>query len=76
MALRVARLLVELSRQRVARVRASVHTKLLFAFLIITALFIAMAVVSLMILVNTTEQSRLLEIFSFDGLGKFLLERL
>lgn len=47
--------------QRVARVRASVHTKLLFAFLIITALFIAMAVVSLLILVDTTQQSRLLD---------------
>jgi signal transduction histidine kinase len=45
----------------VARVRASVHTKLLFAFLIITLLFIAMAVASLLILVNTTEQSRLLD---------------
>ncbi|SEA20447.1 Signal transduction histidine kinase [Variovorax sp. YR216] len=47
--------------QRVAGVRASVHTKLLFAFLIITLLFIAMAVASLMMLVNTTEQSRLLD---------------
>lgn len=45
----------------VARVRASVHTKLLFAFLIITLLFIAMAVASLLILVNTTAQSRLLD---------------
>lgn len=47
--------------QGVARVRASVHTKLLLAFLIITLLFIAMAVASLLILVNTTEQSRLLD---------------
>ncbi|MDM0048420.1 ATP-binding protein [Variovorax sp. J22P240] len=45
----------------VAGVRASVHTKLLFAFLIITLLFIAMAVASLLILVNTTAQSRLLD---------------
>lgn len=45
----------------VARVRASVHTKLLLAFLIITLLFIAMAVASLLILVNTTGQSHLLD---------------
>jgi CHASE3 domain sensor protein len=45
----------------VARVRASVHTKLLFAFLIITLLFIAMAVASLLMLASTTEQSRLLD---------------
>ncbi|MBT2301516.1 HAMP domain-containing protein [Variovorax paradoxus] len=45
----------------VARVHASVHTKLLLAFLIITLLFIAMAIASLLILVNTTEQSRMLD---------------
>jgi signal transduction histidine kinase len=45
----------------VARVRASVHTKLLSSFLITTLLFITMAVVSLKVLVNTTEQSRLLD---------------
>ena len=45
----------------VARIRASVHTKLLCSFLIITLLFITMAVVSLIMLVNTTEQSRLLD---------------
>jgi signal transduction histidine kinase len=45
----------------VARVRASVHAKLLVAFLIITALFIAMAIANLLILVNTTEQSRMLD---------------
>ncbi|MDM0116559.1 ATP-binding protein [Variovorax sp. J22R133] len=45
----------------VAGVRASVHTKLLFAFLIITVLFIAMAVVNLLILARTTEQSRMLD---------------
>jgi signal transduction histidine kinase len=46
---------------RVARIPASVHTKLLCAFLIITLLFITMAVVSLLMLANTTEQSRLLD---------------
>ena len=46
---------------RVAHVRASVHTKLLVAFLIITLLFIAMAVASLLLLVNITAQSRLLD---------------
>ena len=46
---------------RVAHVRASVHTKLLVAFLIITLLFIAMAVASLLLLLNTTAQSRLLD---------------
>jgi signal transduction histidine kinase len=45
----------------VARIRASVHTKLLLAFLIITLLFIAMAVASLLTLVSTTDQSRLLD---------------
>jgi signal transduction histidine kinase len=42
----------------VARVRASVHTKLLVAFLVITALFLTMAGVSLQTIVNTAEQSR------------------
>jgi signal transduction histidine kinase len=42
----------------VARVRASVHIKLLVAFLVITALFITMAGVSLQTIVNTAEQSR------------------
>jgi signal transduction histidine kinase len=43
---------------RVARVRASVHTKLLVAFLVITALFLTMAGVSLQTIVSTAEQSR------------------
>ncbi len=42
----------------VARVRASVHTKLLVAFLVITALFIAMAGVSLDTIARTAQQSR------------------
>jgi signal transduction histidine kinase len=42
----------------VARVRASVHVKLLVAFLVITALFITMAGVSLQTIVRTAEQSR------------------
>jgi signal transduction histidine kinase len=42
----------------VARVRASVHTKLLVAFLVITALFIAMAAVSLDTIARTAAQSR------------------
>jgi signal transduction histidine kinase len=42
----------------VARVPASVHTKLLGAFLVITALFITMAGVSLQTIVRTAEQSR------------------
>jgi signal transduction histidine kinase len=41
----------------VARVRASVHTKLLVAFLVISALFIAMAGVSLRTIVRTASQS-------------------
>jgi len=45
----------------VARIRASVHTKLLSAFLIVTLLFVIMAVVSFETLVNTTRQSRLLD---------------
>jgi hypothetical protein len=42
----------------VARVPASVHTKLLVAFLVITALFIAMAAVSLDTIASTAQQSR------------------
>jgi signal transduction histidine kinase len=42
----------------VARVPASVHTKLLTAFLVITALFITMAGVSLETIVRTAHQSR------------------
>jgi signal transduction histidine kinase len=45
----------------VARIRASVHTKLLVAFLVITLLFITMAVVSLLTLVRTTRQAQLLD---------------
>jgi signal transduction histidine kinase len=45
----------------VAALRASVHTKLLAAFLIVTALFIGMALVSLQTLVNATQQSRQLD---------------
>jgi len=45
----------------VAGIRASVHTKLLAAFLIVTAVFIAMALVSLQTLVNATQQSQLLD---------------
>ncbi len=45
----------------VAALRASVHTKLLAAFLIVTALFIGMALVSLQTLVSATQQSRQLD---------------
>jgi signal transduction histidine kinase len=45
----------------VAGLRASVHTKLLSAFLIVTALFIGMALVSLQTLVSATQQSRQLD---------------
>ena len=45
----------------VAGIRASVHTKLLGGFLVVTLLFITMAVVSLQALVSTTRQSRLLD---------------
>ncbi|MGH7326284.1 MAG: hypothetical protein ACREJ9_16780, partial [Candidatus Rokuibacteriota bacterium] len=45
----------------VARVPASVHTKLLVAFLLITLLFIAMAGLSLLSIARTTEQGRLLD---------------
>ncbi|MEO6748771.1 MAG: ATP-binding protein [Casimicrobiaceae bacterium] len=45
----------------VASIRASVHTKLLAAFLIVTLMFIAMALVSLYTIVSATRQSRLLD---------------
>jgi signal transduction histidine kinase len=45
----------------VAGIRASVHTKLLAAFLIVTALFIAMALVSFQTIVNATHQSEQLD---------------
>jgi signal transduction histidine kinase len=44
----------------VARVPASVHVKLLTAFLVITALFITMAAVSLETIVRTAKQSRMM----------------
>ncbi|MGE5089618.1 MAG: response regulator [Candidatus Levyibacteriota bacterium] len=44
-----------------AAIRASVHTKLLAGFLIVTLLFIIMAVASLLAQVSTTRQSRLLD---------------
>ena len=45
----------------VARIRASLHTKLLGGFLIVTLLFVTMAVASLLAQVSTTRQSRLLD---------------
>src|SRR5881275_149259 len=45
----------------VARVRASVHVKLLAAFLLITLLFIAMGVVSLQTVASAARQTRLLD---------------
>jgi signal transduction histidine kinase len=45
----------------VARIRASVHAKLLGAFLVMTLLFIVMAVVSLQTLVKATRDSQLLD---------------
>ena len=45
----------------VAGIRASVHTKLLAAFLIVTGLFIAMALVSLQTIVSATHQSEQLD---------------
>src|ERR1700730_1138534 len=45
----------------VAGIRASVHTKLLGAFLVVTLLFITMAAVSLQTIVNTTHQAQLLD---------------
>jgi signal transduction histidine kinase len=47
--------------RRVAAIRASVHTKLLAAFLIVTVVFVAMAMMSLQTIVSATEQSRLLD---------------
>jgi signal transduction histidine kinase len=45
----------------VAGIRASVHTKLLVAFLIVTSLVVAMALLSLQTLVSATRQGQLLE---------------
>jgi signal transduction histidine kinase len=45
----------------VAGIRASVHTKLLAAFLIVTLLFITTMVVSVLTIVSTTRQTRLLD---------------
>jgi len=45
----------------VAGIRASVHTKLLGGFLLVTLLFITLAVVSLLALVSATHQSQLLD---------------
>jgi signal transduction histidine kinase len=45
----------------VAGIPASVHTKLLAAFLLVTLLFIAMAVVSLLTIISTARQSQLLD---------------
>jgi signal transduction histidine kinase len=45
----------------VAGIRASVHTKLLAAFLLVTLLFIAMAVVSLQTIISTAQQSHQLD---------------
>ncbi len=63
----------------VAGIRASVHTKLLAAFLIVTAAFIAMALVSLQTIVNATQQSQLLdeahELVSLAQQGEHALAR-
>jgi signal transduction histidine kinase len=63
----------------VAGIRASVHTKLLAAFLIVTLLFIAMALVSLWTIVSTTRQSQLLdeahELVSLAQQGEHALAR-
>jgi signal transduction histidine kinase len=45
----------------VAHIQASVHTKLLAAFLLITLLFIILAGVSLLGIIRTTEQGRMLD---------------
>ena len=45
----------------VAGIRASLHTKLLGGFLIVTLLFVTMAIASLLAQVSTTRQSRLLD---------------
>ena len=47
--------------RRVSALRASVHAKLLAGFLIVTLLFVTMAVVSLVAQIGTTRQSRLLD---------------
>jgi signal transduction histidine kinase len=47
--------------RRVAAIRASVHTKLLAAFLVVTVVFIALTIVSLQTIVSASEQSRLLD---------------
>ncbi len=63
----------------VAGIRASVHTKLLAAFLIVTMLFIAMALVSLQTIVNATKQSQQLdeahELVSLAQQGEHALAR-
>src|SRR5256714_11665618 len=63
----------------VAGIRASVHTKLLAAFLIVTLLFIAMALVSLQTIVSATRQSQLLddahEVVSLAQQGEHALAR-
>jgi signal transduction histidine kinase len=47
--------------RRVARIRASVHSKLLVAFLMIALLFIAMAAMSLQTIASVSRHSRLLD---------------
>jgi signal transduction histidine kinase len=63
----------------VAGIRASVHTKLLAAFLIVTSVFILMALVSLETIVNATRQSHLLdeahELVSLAQQGEHALAR-
>jgi signal transduction histidine kinase len=63
----------------VAGIRASVHTKLLVAFLIVTLLFVAMALVSLQTIVNATRQSQQLdeahELVSLAQQGEHALAR-
>ena len=63
----------------VAGIRASVHTKLLAAFLIVTLLFIVMALVSLQTIVSATHQSQLLdeahELVSLAQQGEHALAR-
>ena len=63
---RIARLLLAHSPlgrlvRWVARIRASVHAKLLGAFLLVALLFIGMGVVSLQIIAGMSRQSRLLD---------------
>ncbi len=63
----------------VAGIRASVHTKLLAAFLMVTSVFIAMALVSLETIVNATRQNHLLdeahELVSLAQQGEHALAR-